>query len=338
MLPMKIYGIALIKNGVKFDYPFRESLNSLLPLVEKVYINVGTGDDSTMEEIKKLPKMEIIEVNWDDSRSDKGKILSDMTNIPIRKMREEIKEEDAWAFYLQSDELLHEDDYEQIKKDIAKAQAEGFDAVKFRYMHFWQKTDELAVNPNWYPEEIRAFKVNTNIISVLDAQGFAGQKKVYSSDCHIWHYGHVREKEAYKQKSKTLDSYYSKGFNYYRKQLKRKIKKFFSPDKVVRFIGHHPINAIERNKKLDHGFEIKTIPAVHIIGDISKYNKEIFNHLNAGTVTFNDEKHSPNAKIINLNKIKWKKTLSPICKEWTPNFQLVIELSRHGVEVRKHFL
>lgn len=38
---MKVYGIAFIKNGVKFDYPFKESLGSLLPLVDKIYINVG---------------------------------------------------------------------------------------------------------------------------------------------------------------------------------------------------------------------------------------------------------------------------------------------------------
>jgi len=113
---MKIYGIAFIKNGVKFDFPFKESLLSMVDLVDKIYINVGLSDDTTLKEVKKIPKVEIIEVDWDDRRSDGGHILSDMTNIAIKKMREEIQDESAWAVYLQSDEVLHEDDLPIIKK------------------------------------------------------------------------------------------------------------------------------------------------------------------------------------------------------------------------------
>jgi len=80
---MKIYGIAFIKNGVKFDFPFKESLLSMVDLVDKIYINVGLSDDTTLKEVKKIPKVEIIEVDWDDRRSDGGHILSDMTNIAI---------------------------------------------------------------------------------------------------------------------------------------------------------------------------------------------------------------------------------------------------------------
>ena len=41
-----------------------------------------------------------------------------MTNIAINKMREEVKDENAWAIYLQSDEVIHEDDYKTILNDI----------------------------------------------------------------------------------------------------------------------------------------------------------------------------------------------------------------------------
>jgi len=46
-----IFGIAFIKNGVQFDFPFKDSLLSMLPLVDKIYINVGIGNDGTLEEI-----------------------------------------------------------------------------------------------------------------------------------------------------------------------------------------------------------------------------------------------------------------------------------------------
>src|SRR5690606_38027268 len=142
---MKIYGIAFIKNGIKFDFPFKESMLSMAPIVDKIYVNVGISDDGTLEAVKKIPKVEIIEVDWDDRRSDSGHILSDMTNIAINKLREEVQDEDAWAIYLQSDEVIHEDDFDRIKADLQSANDQGCDVMRFRYMHFWQKSHHLAI-------------------------------------------------------------------------------------------------------------------------------------------------------------------------------------------------
>ena len=66
---MKIFGFGIIKNGVKFDYPFIESLRSMLPLVEKIYFNVGDCEDNTHQVIKDLNakvghKIEILDRPW----------------------------------------------------------------------------------------------------------------------------------------------------------------------------------------------------------------------------------------------------------------------------------
>ena len=42
---MRISGFTLIRNGEKFDFPYFESIRSLLPLVDEMVINVGVGDD-----------------------------------------------------------------------------------------------------------------------------------------------------------------------------------------------------------------------------------------------------------------------------------------------------
>ena len=51
---MRVSGFSLIRNGIKFDYPFLESIRSVLPLVDEFVLNVGQGDDATLEKVKSL--------------------------------------------------------------------------------------------------------------------------------------------------------------------------------------------------------------------------------------------------------------------------------------------
>ncbi len=324
-----IYGIAFIKNGVKFDFPFRESMLSMLPLVEKIYVNVGIGDDATLEEVKKIPKVEIIEVDWDDGRSDKGHILSDMTNIAINRMRQEVVDGDAWAIYLQSDEVLHEQDHSLIQQDIEKARANGADVMRFRYMHFWQKHERIAIGERWYPQEIRAFKVNSAVISHGDAQTFEGWHKAYESDAHIWHYGHVRDEKAYRAKLDQMSRYYQRGFKYYRKKIRSWFKETFFNEKTVPFLGDHPAVMHTRIERLGGMPLGPYIESVKLVGDTQKLSPALLEKINTSKLICNGEGSA--AKTIYLNKIKWHKSLSPICRPWSEDFKLTIELSRQGI-------
>ena len=93
---MKICGFTIIRNGIIFDYPFLESIKSLLPIVDRMVINCGKGDDETLEVIKSLnsPKIEILEREWDMSMRKGGRLLSFETNRAM-----EVCEGD-WGFYL----------------------------------------------------------------------------------------------------------------------------------------------------------------------------------------------------------------------------------------------
>lgn len=337
---MKLYGIAFLKNGVKFDYPFKESLYSLLPLVEKVYINVGKSDDGTLEEVRKIPKVEIIEVEWPDHRNDNGYIFSDMTNIAIDKMRSEVQDSDAWAIYLQSDEVIHEDDYDLIRSDLAQAEKEQADALSFRYIHFWGTHNQIAINPNWYPHEIRAFKVMSKVRNHADAQTFSGQTKVFHTDAHIWHYGHVREKTAYKNKVDRQDRYHNKGLKFYRKKLKRYIKSFFHKETLIPFFGSHPKVMASRIERFQGRRSWQIPQKLFIKADKNLFSSSLINNIVAKEVIFTDQtikKTNSNELFIDFSASKWKKSLSPNCKTWTNDFTLSIELSRHDVFIDKNF-
>ena len=135
---MKVVGFTFVRNGVIYDYPFLESIHSLLPLCDEVIVAAGRSDDSTLEQIKSLQssKVRIIETVWDDSLRTSGTILSQQTNLALDQVTGD------WAIYLQADEVLHEKDYPAIKNAMTLCQnmneVEGF---LFHYNHFYGSYD-----------------------------------------------------------------------------------------------------------------------------------------------------------------------------------------------------
>ena len=53
---MFISGFSMVRNAVKLYYPVKESIESILPIVDEFVIALGNcdDDDQTLEEIKKI--------------------------------------------------------------------------------------------------------------------------------------------------------------------------------------------------------------------------------------------------------------------------------------------
>lgn len=233
---MKIFGFSLLRNGVKYDYPFLESLSSLTGLCEKVFLALGNSEDSTATEIESIPKLVKIPTVWDENMRKSGLILSQQSNIALAALRKELQED--WAFYLQADEVLNEKEFPLIRADLQKALESGCDAVSFRYLHFWHSYEQIAVGKRWYPQEIRAIKVNSEIESYGDAQSFRTAQKIYFSDAHIFHYGHVREEVAYQKKLSDFGRWWH-GDEELKKVLAKGAKNDLK-EESIRYLGSHP--------------------------------------------------------------------------------------------------
>jgi len=203
---MKICGFTIVRNGVKFDYPFAESIRSLLPIVDKLVINYGVSEDETLAVLKSImdPKIEIFQAEWDLSMREGGKLLSYETNRALKRCQGD------WGFYLQADEVLHEDEYNKILQDLEKAHKRGYEAVSFRYIHF-EATYNLY-NPFRYRREIRAIRLGRDIVSWGDAATFRksdGRKpRVLASSAHIYHYGWVKDPRSMQQKQENFHKYW----------------------------------------------------------------------------------------------------------------------------------
>lgn len=195
---MKVSGFSICRNGLKFDFPVVESIQSVLPIVDEYVVNVGQSDDDTLDLIRSLDsnKIKIVESWWDDSMTKDGLLFSKETNVALSHCTGD------WALYIQADEVLHEKDYEQIQRvlrdEITNPQVLG---LTFRYLHFYG--DYWSVNPWAYHRAVRIIRNNGQIVSCGDAVGFCLREdggylqsrhrdRVRASGSTIYHYGWVK--------------------------------------------------------------------------------------------------------------------------------------------------
>ena len=201
---MKVSGFTIIRNAIKFDFPVVESITSILPLCNEFIVAVGNSDDGTLDVIRNIDdtKIRIIETIWDERLIGKGgKVLAAETN----KSLEAISDDADWAFYIQSDEVVHEKDLPAIYSAMEKWKDDSqVDGLLFKYLHFYGSYDYLASSPHWYSREIRIIKNHRSIFSYNDAQGFRKEKnkklKVKPVDVYYYHYGWVKHPETMQKK------------------------------------------------------------------------------------------------------------------------------------------
>lgn len=345
---IKLYGFTLLRNGAKYDYSFKESLGSLAPIVEKTYLALDPGTDSTESEVKQLPNIQIVPSVWDMSLQ-KGLVLSVETNKALEALRvDHGSESNAWGVYLQADEVLHEDDYEILKRDIEKAQAEGCDAISFRYLHFWQTHHHIAISKKWYPQEIRAIKLNSQIESWGDAQGFRLYHKIYKTEARIFHYGHVREQSSYQEKMRDMGRlYHTAEMN----ELKlAKGLKDARKNKCVLYFGTHPNVMKERILRMNDIWELPEKEIVYIVGNREKYSSAITSAIAAKKILWcKSIGEVPAAEKNNMiiaepsvldyflkRSTTPKKMKSKLAENWTSDFRFILQVSEKGIGFKAH--
>jgi hypothetical protein len=205
---MKISGFSVIRNGVLMGYPVLQSIQSLLPLVDEFVIGVGQSEDGTKAIIEGLndPKIKIVNSVWDTSKTKGGLMLSEKTNEALDRCANE------WCFYLQADEVAHEQDLAQVHQAVERADKDPrIQGLLFRYVHFYGSYSTVATSRKWYRNEVRVVRRSSGIRSHNDAQGFRVNDErpwVVPSGGRIFHYGWVKPPKMMGQKSKLLNRWW----------------------------------------------------------------------------------------------------------------------------------
>lgn len=254
---MKVTGFSFIKNAVKYQYPVVEALQSILPLCDEIIVAVGNSNDTTRDAVSSISpqKIRIIDTVWDDSLRKHGEVLAVETNKAFKAI-----ETDAdWCFYIQGDEVVHEDGYDEIAKAMHQwKNNKEVDGLLFKYRHFYGSFDYIGASSQWYKQEIRIVRNNKSIYSYRDAQGFRKgnneKLRVKPLNAYVHHYGWVRKPDIMFSKQHNLGTFYH-GDEAQSQMVYVGEFDYSKIDALEKFMGAHPAVMKNRIEKMNWKFE-----------------------------------------------------------------------------------
>ncbi|MDH4069031.1 MAG: glycosyltransferase family 2 protein [Ignavibacteria bacterium] len=207
---MKVSGFSIARNAIHYGYPVVEAITSVLPLCDEFIVNVGTGDDGTLELVRSIasPKISIIEREWDMSLREGGQLISVETNHALAACSGD------WCVYIQADEVLHERYLPVVRRSMEQFLGDpDAEALQFRYKHFYGSYDYYQDNNRrWYTKESRVIRRSSDIVSWGDGMDFRhrdGSRLSFRRiPAEIYHYGWVRPPKTMVRKQEAFRKLY----------------------------------------------------------------------------------------------------------------------------------
>ena len=209
---MKVSAFTFIKNGQILGYPFIQSIKSVLPIVDEFVVNVGCSEDNTLEMIKAIDssKIRILNSNWNENIHQSGYVYGQ------QKMIAQFNCTGDWAFYIEGDEIYHEEDLEKIKKCMETHNDDSrVEALVFDFKHFYGNANSTLNSPGWYRTEARIIKNSIRSYApdglfwlVLGSNKKGRYPRAKHTTATCYHYGWVRNEEQMTLKSKQVNKYW----------------------------------------------------------------------------------------------------------------------------------
>lgn len=239
---LRLSGFTFLRNAVRLGYPFLESIKSILPLCQEFVVALGECNDDTPAQLERLGreegegKLRVLDMSW-NAKASSGFVYAAQSMAALYNCTGD------WAFYLQGDEVIHEEDHPKIVAALDRAHKDPrVEGLYFDYLHFFGSGSTLACSPAWYRREVRIVR-NTGLRIVMpsDAQYFTaieGRRKLrylkcLPADARVFHYGWARSTSCNSAKQKEACQYYHKD---------ETVKPYseIDPSIVKPFIGTHP--------------------------------------------------------------------------------------------------
>ncbi len=265
---MKASAFTYIRNGLQLDYPFVESIQSILPVIDEFIVVVGDSDDGTRKAVEDLnnSKIKIIDSIWDDTMRSGGKIFAHQSNIGL----DNVSKEADWLFHLQADEVIHEKDLVGIKKAmeqyLSQPKVEG---LLFDFINFFGDYDHYAPSRRYHQKEIRIIRNNPQFRSYRDSQGFRSFKDpenirkekgrklcVKKIEASVYHYSYVKDPKVQLKKHLVFGSRWQENDEWVKEFLKQNKNgyDYGKIDFLNKFKGTHPAVMKKRIQNQDWTF------------------------------------------------------------------------------------
>ncbi len=219
---MKVSGFTFARDGVLLGYPFVESIKSALPICDEFIVALGESQDDTRKQIESIDsnKIRIVDTQWNEAMLNKGFVYAQQKMIGLFNCTGD------WAFYLEGDEVLHENDLDTILASMRdNLEHTEVEALIFDYYHFYGHPQQIAISPGWYRRAPRIIRNTIRSIApdglyfvVLDKNKRGRYPRAALANAPIYHYGHVRPASKMSAKINAVSKYWGHkppSFNHY---------------------------------------------------------------------------------------------------------------------------
>jgi len=117
----RLGGSMFIRNGIRYDYCFREALASLCAVCDEVVILDAGSDDGTIDVLKEIAANTVnltlyTGATWECERP--GYPGKDRLAVLANQAKDLLSPACNWHFMLQADEVIHEDSFPAIRKIV----------------------------------------------------------------------------------------------------------------------------------------------------------------------------------------------------------------------------
>ena len=184
---MKVSAFTFIKNGQILGYPFIQSIQSINDV-----------------------KIRILKSKWNEEMRDRGYVYGQ------QKMIAQFNCTGDWVFYIEGDEIYHEEDLKKIKESMHSSLNDAnVEALAFDFKHFYGNANSVLNSPGWYRSEARILKNSIRSYApdglfwlVLDSNKVGRYPRAKKTGVTCFHYGWVRSEVQMNLKSTKVQKYW----------------------------------------------------------------------------------------------------------------------------------
>jgi glycosyltransferase involved in cell wall biosynthesis len=176
-------GYTTTKDCIKQDYPFIECITSMLGFCDQVVIVDGGSSDGTWEQLQKLAASDARVVIHQQVRDWNHPRFAIFDGVQKALARSLCTSEFCWQ--QDSDEIVHEDDYQKIK-DLVRAIPRGIPLLSLPVIEYWGSVNKVRFDINVWkwrlsqnhptithgvPNSLRQYDENGNLYPKFGSDG-----------------------------------------------------------------------------------------------------------------------------------------------------------------------
>lgn len=237
---MSIGGTLVVHDPIRFDYCFLQAIESLLGVCDEVVVLSADCTDGTDDVLNAWgateKRLRVVRFPWAPVRGTHGAWLADLGNQARAHLTT------TYHVSLQADEVLHPDDYAEIRSC-----ADDMVPMRCVRLNFWMDAKTIAASGHLCGTNIvRGGPVDLPLVG--DAEGLMDINVARATNVRIYHVGFIRRPKAFVAKAVAMEEAFFGTHNPLLDRMEIEgelvLKDWVPRDARLSFEGNYPPNLV----------------------------------------------------------------------------------------------